>query len=672
MKVNTVTAKSNVAGESVLDSGKTFPISQKAGVHNSPASKADFIRGDEASESNEEIQSKKGPFSKENLIVVATLAGIGLHLVLRFLLGSSHFTFQLPLVAVLILCGLPLIYELALKAAHKEFGSDLLAGISIITSAILGEYLAGSLVVLMLSGGRVMESYAVRKASSVLEALAKRMPNIAHKKMPAGIANVPLKEIAIRDVLLIYPHEICPVDGVVVHGHSTMDESYLTGEPFNISKAPGSEVLSGALNGDAALTIEATKLAVDSRYANITKVMRSAQQHRPQIRRLGDQLGAIYTPVAVAAALAAWYLSGDSVRFLAVLVIATPCPLLIAIPVSIIGSISLAAKRGIIIKDPSVLEQIETCRTIIFDKTGTLTYGIPDLTGEIIGAGFEGREVLLLVASLEQYSKHPLAQAILAAAKKLDLHLAEATEISEPPGRGLQGTVMGRKVRVTNRRNLVQETRIAEGILPPQSPGLECAVAVDGAYAAIYRFHDAPRSESKPFIAHLGNKHQFKKVMLVSGDRESETQYLAGLVGIKAVHASKSPEEKVAIVREETRSAKTLFLGDGINDAPALMTATVGIAFGQNSDITTEAAGAVIMDASLGRVDEFFHISRRMRSVALQSALGGMASSALGMIFAASGYLPPVGGAIAQEIIDVLAIANALRAAIPPKTLVDF
>src|SRR5579859_3406146 len=461
MKSDTVTSKKNGAEELNLISRNTTPISQEHSVGKSKVSNAGRLRTDESKESKEDSHLKKDRFSKENLIVLITLIGIGLHLALRYLFASSPFTFQLPLIAVLVLCGLPLIYDLALKAAHQEFGSDLLAGFSIITSAVLGEYLAGSLVLLMLSGGRVMESYAVRKASSVLEALAKRMPNIAHKKMPAGIVDVPLKEIAIGDVLFIYPHEICPVDGVVVQGHSTMDESYLTGEPFNISKAPGSDVLSGALNGDVAITIEATKLAVDSRYANITKVMRSAQQHRPQIRRLGDQLGAIYTPVAVAAALAAWFLSGDPIRFLAVLVIATPCPLLIAIPVSIIGSISLAAKRGIIIKDPSVLEQIETCHTIIFDKTGTLTYGIPDLAGEIIGPGFDGRMVLQLVASLEQYSKHPLARAILAAAKQFDLHLAEATEISEPAGRGLEGTVLGRKVRVTNRRHLIQEALIA-------------------------------------------------------------------------------------------------------------------------------------------------------------------------------------------------------------------
>lgn len=614
----------------------------------------------------------KSTLSKEDLIVFTTLSGIGLHLIMRFVFESSKINFDIPLFAVLLLGGIPLVYDLVQKAIHKEFGSDLLAGIAIVTSAFVGEYLAGSLVVLMLAGGRVMEGYAVRRASSVLAALAKRMPATAHKKLKTTTVDVPLGEIAAGDVILIFPHETCPVDGVVLDGHSTMDESYLTGEPYNISKAPGAAVISGALNGDTALTITATKLAVDSRYNNIMKVMLSAQQHRPRIRRLGDELGSIYTPIAVGAALGAWFFSGDPLRFLAVLVIATPCPLLIAIPVSIIGSISLAAKRGIIVKDPSVLEQIETCRTVIFDKTGTLTYGVPNLTEQLIGPDFSKEEVLQLVASLEQYSKHPLAKAILDAAAAASVPLAEAAQISEPPGMGLRGIVLGRKILVTNRQNLLNETNATQASLPPPAAGLECAIAVDGHYAAIYRFHDAPRSESKPFIAHLGPKHQFRKIMLVSGDRESEAQYLAGVVGIESVHASQSPEEKVEIVRHETQREKTLFLGDGINDAPALMTASVGVAFGQNSDITSEAAGAVIMDASLARVDELFHISRRMRSIALQSAVGGMVLSVLGMVLAASGFLPPVGGAIAQELIDVLAIANALRAALPPATLVDF
>ena len=270
----------------------------------------------------------------------------------------------------------------------------------------------------MLSGGEALENYALRSASSVLGALAKRMPSLAHRKRDSEIADVALDQITVGDTLVIYPHDICPVDGVVIEGHGVMDESYLTGEPFQITKTSGSAVISGAINGESALTIRATQRAGDSRYAKIMEVMRESEEKRPQLRRLGDQLGAIYTPVAVAVAIWRWAISGEAVRFLAVLVIATPCPLLIAIPVAIIGSISLCARRAIIVKSPVVLEQITECRTAIFDKTGTLTYGEPKLTEQIIASGFEQKEVLTLVASLERYSKHPLAGAILAAAKR--------------------------------------------------------------------------------------------------------------------------------------------------------------------------------------------------------------------------------------------------------------
>lgn len=615
---------------------------------------------------------RAAPVSKESAIALLTLAGIGVHLVLRYLLETPPTAYQVPLWLVLSLGGGPLVYGLAIKLVRRQFGSDLLAGISIVTAVILGQYLAGSLVVLMLSGGCVLEAFAVRRASSVLEALARRMPSVAHLRREGLVMDLSLDAIRPGDIVLVYPHEICPVDGIVVEGHGVMDESYLTGEPFEISKTPGVQVLSGAINGETPLTIRASKLAEDSRYASIMRVMRAAQENRPRIRRLADELGAYYTPIAVALAATAWIASGSAVRFLAVLVIATPCPLLIAIPVTIIGSITLAAKRGIVVRDPSVLERLDTCRTIIFDKTGTLTYGVPELTQQIVAPGFESGEVLGLVASLEQYSKHPLARAVLNAAEKAGLRVVDAAQMSEPAGQGLRGLVSGRKVRVTSRKILLEETGTPESALPPASSGLECAIAIDGAYAAIYRFHDSPRRESQSFIGHLGRRHRFDKVMLVSGDRESEVSYLASLVGVEKIHAAKSPEEKVEIVRQETRAAQTLFVGDGINDAPALMTASVGIAFGPNSDVTSEAASAVVMEASLARIDEFFHIGRRMRRIALESAVGGMLLSVAGMVLAASGHLLPVGGAVAQEIIDVLAIANALRAAWPPKVLTDF
>ena len=608
---------------------------------------------------------------KTTVIAALCVLAILVHLMLRFAFQVSPAAYQLPLLATLALGGIPLLYELFKKLLKREFGSDLLGGISIITSVLLGEYLAGSIIVLMLAGGEALESYALRSASSVLAALAKRMPSIAHRKEDGQITDVALADIVVGDTLVIYPHDICPVDGEVIEGHGVMDESYLTGEPFQMSKTSGSTVISGAINGESALTIRATQRAADSRYAKIMVVMRESEEKRPQLRRLGDRLGAIYTPIAVTVAILAWAMSGEAIRFLAVLVIATPCPLLLAIPIAIIGSISLCARRAIIIKSPVVLEQIAECRTAIFDKTGTLTYGEPKLTEQLVAPGFEQNEVLTLVASLERYSKHPLARAILAAAKEEGIQLPEATEVSEQPGQGLLGTVSNHQLQITSRSKLIAQEAAGTDQLPPSAGGLECVVAIDNRYAAALRFRDAPRAESRSFINHLGPRHQFKRLMIVSGDRESEVRYLAEQVGITEIEAQKSPEEKLAIVRKETAKAKTLYVGDGINDAPAMMAATVGMAIGQNSDVTAEAAGVVVMDNSIKKVDEFMHISRRMRSIALQSAVGGMLLSIVGMVFAATGHLSPVGGAISQEVIDVLAVLNALRAALPPKEISD-
>ena len=627
----------------------------------------------QSSPSESSWHSLAGLWQRKSTVIAAFASlSILLHLLLRFGFNTSPGVYQIPLLVTLVFGGLPLLYELLEKLLKREFGSDLLGGISIITSVLLDEYLAGSIIVLMLSGGEALESYALRSASSVLAALAKRLPSIAHRKRESEIVDIGLDEVAVGDTLVIYPHDICPVDGVVIDGHGVMDESYLTGEPFQITKTSGSTVISGAINGESALTIRATQRAADSRYAKIMEVMRESEATRPQLRRLGDRLGAIYTPVAVTVALLAWAISGEAVRFLAVLVIATPCPLLIAIPVAIIGSISLCARRAIIVKSPVVLERISECRTAIFDKTGTLTYGEPSLTDQLVAPDFAPTDVLALVASLERYSKHPLAQAILAAAKAQNLQLLEATDVAEVPGQGLRGTVSGHALLITSRNKLVAQKFAGAEQLPPVSGGLECVVVIDERYAATLRFRDAPRAESHSFVNHLGPKHQFSRVMIVSGDRESEVRYLAGQVGITEIFAQKSPEEKLAIVRKETSAAKTLYVGDGINDAPAMMAATVGMAIGQNSDVTAAAAGVVIMDNSLEKVDEFMHISRRMRNIALQSAVGGMVLSIIGMFFAATGYLSPVTGAILQEVIDVLAVLNALRAAFPPKVLHDF
>jgi heavy metal translocating P-type ATPase len=604
------------------------------------------------------------------------LGAIAVHLVLRFALGLHGLQASAPLVAVLAVCGIPLVIDLVRRAFRGEFGSDHLAGISIIASSLLGEYLAGVIVVLMLAGGNVLEQLAAAKAASALRALASRVPTIAHRRRgkaaltPAekDADDIPVAQVAIGDELSVLPHEICPVDGDVIEGHGSMDESYLTGEPFTMSKGPGSPVLSGAVNGDSRLVIRTTRAAVDSRFARIMRVMQEAEQHRPNLRRIGDRLGAWYTPLALALAAAAWYWSGQPVRFLSVVVVATPCPLIIAIPVSIIGAISAAARRGIIIRDPAALEQLTECRTMILDKTGTLTYGRPALSGEDYAPSFTRDTVLPLVSALERLSRHPLAGAIVRAADEARYPPLEAAWIREQPGAGLEGSVGGAIVRITSRARAAQTLDV-----PPGEPtGLECIVIVNDRYAATYRFHDLPRPESRSFILHLGPNHGFTRALIVSGDRESEVRRLASSVAITEVHAATSPEEKVEIVRRETARSKTLFIGDGINDAPALATATVGVAFGQKSDVTSEAARVVVIDTSLLKVDELIHISRRLRRIALQSALGGMALSIAGMALAAAGHLSPVAGAVAQEGIDLLAVLNALRMVRVPSKLTDF
>ncbi len=635
---------------------------------------------------------ERKPFPIHEAIAIGVLGALAIHGILRFSGAVGEVpglaalrellpawqprpptVADLPLLAMLLIGGAILVAELLGQVMAGVFGADLLAGVAILTSVVLGEWLAGVLVVLMLSGGKALEARAVSRAGSVLAALARRMPTLAHRRETGGIVDVPLASVAVGDVVVVLPHEICPVDGEVVAGHGTMDESYLTGEPWQMQKAPGVAVLSGAINGQGALEVRAERVAGDSRYARIVDVLRASEEHRPRLRRLADSLGALYTPLALAVATAAWWASGDATRFLAVLVVATPCPLLIAIPVAIIGAVSLAARRGIVVRDPAILERLATCRTGIFDKTGTLTYGTPHLT-EVVALGTIDRdEILRLAAALEAYSKHPLAAAVTEAAADLGGALA-VEEVSERPGQGLTGRVgptgATREVAITSRTKLAAVAG-ADG-LPAAAGGLECVVVVEGLPVGLLRFHDRPRKDGATFVEHLGPAHGLKRVMLVSGDRESEVKWLAEHVGIKEVHAGISPEGKLRIVEEATKLAPTLFVGDGINDAPALAAATVGIAMGTANDVTGEAAGAVVMDSALERVDELFHIGKRLRAIALESAVGGMAASLVGMGFAAAGLLSPALGALVQEAIDVFAVLNALRVGHDNGQLTDY
>lgn len=592
------------------------------------------------------------------IVSVASILAMLLSIALMAL--ESPYSY-LPLWFVIVMGGIPLCLQIFYTVLRGDFGADLLAVIALITAVILKEYHAANLIILMLSGGQALESYAVRKASSVLASLVHRMPSIVHRKVDGKIEDIQIDQIAVGDSIVVYPHETCPVDGTVIEGHGGMDESYLTGEPYNVSKAPGASVLSGAINGETLLIVQAEKLPSDSRFAAIVKVLQDAEQKRPKLRRLGDQIGAIFAPIALVLALLTWYFTGDAVRFLSVLVIATPCPLLIAIPITIISAISMAARESIIIKDPTVLERLPTCRTAIFDKTGTLTYGKPTLTKILTAPNIDEQFILQQVASLERYSKHPLASAILKATQKNQLPVLEAARVLEKPGHGLSGVINNNIVQITNRKRLLDSHPELSAQLQETYPGLECIILYNDEYAATFIFQDMPRSESQSFIRHLFPSHQFNKVMLVSGDREAEVHYFGKLLNLSEIHASVSPEKKLEIVRAERQIAPTLFMGDGINDAPALTAATVGIAFGQYSDVTAEASGAVIMENNLRKVDELIHLSMTTRQIALQSAIGGMALSLIGMGFAMGGFITPVAGALLQEVIDILAILNALR-----------
>lgn len=611
----------------------------------------------------------------ENIIVYFCLFALSFHFAYPWVTESAPITLHIPyfsqltflpknipILFVFVIGGIPLIWDILKNILKGNFGVDLLATIAILTAIYMDEYVAACLLILMLSGGEVLETYAMKRASSVLKLLADRMPSVAHVKELGKIRDVPLSAIKINDQVVLYPHEVCPVDGCVLEGHGFMDESYLTGEPYKISKGPGTQTLSGAINGETLLLIKTEKLPQDSRYTKIMKIMEDSEQQRPQMRRLADQLGMIFTPISLMIAFTVWYLTGDPERFLAVLVIATPCPLLIAIPISIISAISLSARRGIIIKDPVILEQLPLCRTAIFDKTGTLTYGYAELTDIEVPASqpLDKDAILQLVASVESYSKHPLATAIMKAAQKEGLATLEAEHISEIPGMGLAGKVRDKIIHLTNRKHIEKNYKPLAEELSPSQPGLECIVLINGALAATFRFRDSLRDEGNDFIRHLEPVHSFSKIMIVSGDRTSEVNYLAKKLDIEEAYANKSPEEKITIVQQETAQAKTLYVGDGINDAPALAAATVGIAMGGGS-IVSEVGGAVILESSLIKVDELFHISALMRHIALQSAAGGMLLSLIGMGFAAAGYISPVVGALLQEAIDLLAIFNALR-----------
>lgn len=561
-----------------------------------------------------------------------------------------------PLYPILIMGGIVQISNILWKFIHGEWGADLLAALALIVGIVLKEYIAATLIVFMLASGQLLEEYATRQASSVLSALLKRMPKTVHLLKNNTLKDIPLESVKIGDIVVVYPFETCPVDSIVIEGHTNMDESYLTGEPYKISKAPGSMVISGALNGENLIHVQATELPKDSRYESIVQVIQDAQSKKPKLKRIADQLGAVFTPIVLIFAGISYFFNHDATRVLAILVTATPCPLLIAIPITIISAISLAAKNSIIIQDPCVLETLPNCQTAIFDKTGTLTLGKPKMSQIHLLSDLNEDEIIQLTASLERYSKHPLAQAILDIAQERHLTLFDASEISEKPGKGLEGKIHGHVIQITSRKHLKDLS-----VLPAIESGLECIILINQKMVASLIFHDEIRHETLAFIAHLQPQHHFKDILIVSGDKSSEVEYLASILNIEKIYAQQTPEQKLEIVNTQRKYGPVVFMGDGINDAPALHAADVGIAFGTHHEISAQSADAVIMESSLGKVDELIHLSQITQKIALQSGFFGIALSIMAMILASLGKVTPVEGAIIQEFIDVLAIMNSLR-----------
>jgi heavy metal translocating P-type ATPase len=591
------------------------------------------------------------------LLSVASISSLVIHYFAKFALKIDE---NYSLFFVLIVGGIPLLIQIFLKIIKGNLGADLIAFMALILAIYLQENVAGVLIILMLASSQALEEFASHRASFVLEALAQRMPTIAHLKSENNFFDTEISKIKINDLIAVFPHEICPIDGEVVEGRGSMDESYLTGEPYRISKTIGSKVLSGAVNGESLFVIKTEKLPADSRYGKIMEVMKKAKEQKPEIRKLADKIGAIFAPVTIIISSTSYYFTHDLTNFLAVLTIATPCPLLIAVPIAIISAISISARQGIIIKDARILEKLSICTTAIFDKTGTLTYGEPNISEIIALDEFSADEILQKTASLERYSRHPLAGSILKEAQKRNLILLDAQNISEKPGYGMIGNIGEQEIIITSRKK-IHEFQPSKIPLPDLSDGMECVIIINKKVAGILHFRDLERPESKSFISHLAPNHNFKKIILLSGDRASEVNYLAEKLGINNYFSSQSPEQKLEIVKRETQNAPTLFMGDGINDAPALMLASVGIAFGQGNNITSESSGAVILESNLLKVDELIHISIFTRKIILQSAIGGMVFSVVGMILASFGLISPAEGAIIQQIIDAIAIVNALR-----------
>ena len=595
------------------------------------------------------------------VLPITVLLAIAIEVVLQV---SRFHAFSRPFgLVMLATCSLPLLVRTVREGMHGNFATDAIAALSIITALALRQPLPGLIIVLMQSGGESLERLAQRRASRALAALEAGAPRFAHRMEGTAVADVDVAQIRTGDLVLVRPGEVVPTDGLVEQGRSQVDTAQITGEPVPVSAVPGTQLYSGCGNLSGPLVLRVTAPAAESQYERIVQLVRSAQASKAPIQRLADRYAIWFTPLTIAVAGVTYAATGEMMRVLAVLVVATPCPLILATPIAIIGGMNSAARRNIIVRNGVALEQLSAVKAAVFDKTGTLTTGRPVVKRIVTIDGWNEASLLSLVAAVEEGSGHTIARAVQAYAQHRGIRPAAVDNVTEISGAGVRGRVGQYAVAVGSEDFISSETgRLADSLPGTTEEMLRSYIAVDGELAGHIEFDDVLRPDLPKLMAAL-RKAGLSWLSILSGDDTDTVKAVASQIDVDEAHGDLKPPDKVAHVKQLlTKIGPTVMIGDGVNDAPALAAATVGIAISPRGGIAAETAGVVLLGEDLMRVHDAIQVSRRTLRIARQSIWIGLSLSGVGMLLAALGILHPIAGALYQEAIDVGVIVNALRA----------